>query len=188
MIYKTFKSNPNGTFSFQIESHLVLLKLLPVGSLGHMHVVDVLKAVDEFGHVATANGQANNGCETKSITTASPSTSVAPLIRSRGQHATTSPSTSVAPIIRGCGRSATTPQVVTSPEILAPILHASLQPEVPPYVSLILAPNRSKLSKWHGATSVGQVVNLYCLNLSFMQKLGYKVFLCSPFWLLAFSC
>ena len=56
------------------------------------------------------------------------------------------------------------------------------------HVSLILAPDRSKLSKRHGATSVGQVINLYCLNLYFMQKLDYELFLCSSFWSLAFSC
>ena len=42
-------------------------------------------------------------------------------------------------------------------------------------VSLTLALDRSKLSKRHGATSMGQVVNLYFLNLYFMQKLGYEV-------------
>ena len=86
MIYKTFKFDSNGTFFVQIESHLVLLKLLPVGSLGHMHVMDVLKVVDETSRVVVANGQANNGCETKSVATASPSTSAALIIRSHGQY------------------------------------------------------------------------------------------------------
>ena len=48
------------------------------------------------------------------------------------------------------------------------------------YVSIV-APDWSKLSGGHGATSVGQVINLYCLNLYFMQKLGYQLFFCSPF-------
>ncbi|KAK9990849.1 hypothetical protein SO802_025834 [Lithocarpus litseifolius] len=55
--------------------------------------------------------------------TASPSTSAA---RGRSRPATASPSTSAA---RGRGRRATTPRVVTSPEIRAPIPHASPQPE-----------------------------------------------------------
>ncbi|KAK9988590.1 hypothetical protein SO802_028829 [Lithocarpus litseifolius] len=58
--------------------------------------------------------------------TTSPSTSAA---RGRGQPATTSPSTSAA---RGHGRHATTLQVVTSPEIRAPIPHTSPQLEVTP--------------------------------------------------------
>ena len=86
MIYKTFKFNSNGTFSVQIESHLVLLKLLLVGSPGHMHVMDVLKAVDETSRVVVANGQANNRRETKSVATASPSTSMTLIIRSRGEY------------------------------------------------------------------------------------------------------
>ena len=96
-----------------------------------MHVVDVLKAVDELGRVIVANGQANNGRETKSIATASPRTSATLVIRGRGRHATTSPSPSTTPIIRGCGRRAATPRVVTSLEIPAPTSHASPQPEVP---------------------------------------------------------
>lgn len=90
-------------FPFQIESHLTLLKLLPVGSPGHMHVMDVLKAVDELGCVAVANGQANNGHETESVATANPSTSAAPVSRSHGRCVTASPSTSAKPIIRGRG-------------------------------------------------------------------------------------
>ncbi|KAK9989071.1 hypothetical protein SO802_029310 [Lithocarpus litseifolius] len=78
--------------------------------------------------------------------TITPSTSAAPLSTpTRGRHATASPSTSVArgrgrPAIaspstsaaKGCGRRATTPRVVTSPEIHAPIPHASPQPKVSP--------------------------------------------------------
>ena len=56
---------------------------------------------------------------------ASPSTSAAPVSRSHGWRAIASPSISVTPIIKGRGRRAATPQVVTSPQILAPILHAS---------------------------------------------------------------
>nr|POE54805.1 e3 ubiquitin-protein ligase rglg1 [Quercus suber] len=76
------------------------------------------------------------------LATASPSTSIArgrgrpvtaspsPIAaRGRGQPAIASPSTSAA---RGRGRCATTPRVVSSPEIPAPISHASPQPEVPP--------------------------------------------------------
>ena len=75
--------------------------------------MDVLKVVDELGRVAATNGQANNRHETESV-------------------ATTSPSTSVAVVIRGCGWHAATFWVVISPEIPAPPLHASPQPEVPP--------------------------------------------------------
>nr|POE62630.1 serine/threonine-protein phosphatase 7 long form like [Quercus suber] len=82
---------PHGEMSItlqdvEIESHLALLKLLPIGNPGHMHVVDVLKVVDELGRVAVANVQANNGCETELVATASPSTSAALIIRSRGRY------------------------------------------------------------------------------------------------------
>ena len=102
----------------------MLLKLLLVCSLGHKHVVDVLKVVDELGRVATTNGQANNRHETESVATANPSISIAP-VRSHGWHATTSPSTSAAPIIRGRGWRAATLRVVTSPQIPAPIPYVS---------------------------------------------------------------
>jgi len=65
-----------------------------------MHVVDVLKVVDELNRVTVANGQANNGHETKSVVIASPSTSATPVIRGHGRRATASPSTSTTP--RGC--------------------------------------------------------------------------------------
>ena len=65
-----------------------------------MHVVDALKAVDELGRVVAANGQANNGRETELVAIASPSTSVAPVIRGHGRRATVSLSPSAAPIIR----------------------------------------------------------------------------------------
>nr|POE67831.1 serine/threonine-protein phosphatase 7 long form like [Quercus suber] len=76
------------------------------------------------------------------LATASPSTSTArgrgrpvtaslspTAARGSGRPATASPSTSAA---RGRGRCATTPRVVSSPEIPAPIPHASPQSEVPP--------------------------------------------------------
>ena len=66
--------------------------------------------MDELGRVAAANGQANNGLETKLV-------------------ATTSSSMSTTPIIRGRGRCAATPQVVTSPKIPPPTPHASPQPK-----------------------------------------------------------
>lgn len=37
------------------------------------------------------------------------------------------------------------------------------------HVSLILAPDRSKLSKRHGATSVGQVVNHFISDVCFLS-------------------
>ena len=92
-----------------------------------------------LGGGPVANGQANNGHETESATTTTPSTSVAPVSTpTRGQRATASPSTSAArghgqpataspstSAARGRGRRATTPRVVTSPKIPAPIPHAS---------------------------------------------------------------
>ena len=80
---------------FQIESHLALLKMFPVGSPRHDHILGVLKAVAGLGSGPAANGQANNGHETKSVATATPSTSTAPLgTASPGRRATASPSTS----------------------------------------------------------------------------------------------
>ncbi|KAL0002314.1 hypothetical protein SO802_016095 [Lithocarpus litseifolius] len=130
----------------KIESHKALLEMLPVGSPGHDHIRRILKAMAGLGGGPAANGRENNGHETESATTATPSTSTAPqstpshgrcataslstsATRGRGQCATASPSTGAA---RGCGRHATTPWVVTSPDIPAPIPHASPQPEVPP--------------------------------------------------------
>ena len=130
---------------FQIESHLTLLEMLPVGSREHHHVRRVLNNVAGLGGGPVANGQTNNRYETESAATATPSTSATPVSTpTRGRLATASPSTSAArgcgwPAIaspstiaaRGHGWSATTPWVVTSPKIPAPIPHTSPQPEVP---------------------------------------------------------
>ena len=90
---------------FQIQSHLVLLEMLPKGSQAHNHIWRVLNGVVGLGGGPTANEQANNGHETEPIATASPSTSAAPIsTRTRGQRAIASPSTSAA---RGRGRPAT---------------------------------------------------------------------------------
>ena len=135
--------------------------MLPEGSLGHNHVRRVLNAIVGLGGGPTENGQANNGHETKSAAIATPSISITPLstpsrgwcataspstsvARGRGQCATTSPSTSAArgygwcataslstSAARGRGRYATTPRIITSLDIPASILHASLQLEVP---------------------------------------------------------
>ena len=104
------------------------------------------KYVVGLGGGPVVDGQANNGHDIESATIATLSTSVAPVstlthgrrvtaspspgaAKGRGRPATASPSISAA---RGRGWRATTPQVVTSPEILAPISHASPQPEVHP--------------------------------------------------------
>ena len=133
---------------FQIESHLALLEMLPVGNREHNHVRHVLNNAAGLGGGLAVNGQTNNGHETESAATATPSTSAAPVSTStHGRHATTSLSTSAA---RGCGRPATarpstsaargrgwrvtTLWVVTSPEIPAPIPQASPQPVVPPSI------------------------------------------------------
>ena len=113
--------------------------MLPEGSQAHNHVRRVLNNVAGLGGGPAANGQANNGHETKLAATATPSTSAAPVSTpTSGQRATTSPSTSAArgrsrpataspstSAVRGCGRRATTPRVVTSPEMPPPIPHAS---------------------------------------------------------------
>ena len=110
--------------------------MLPVGNREHNHVRHVLNNAAGLGGGLAVNGQTNNGHETESAATATPSTSAAPVSTStHGRHATTSLSTSAA---RGCGRPAiarpstsaargrgwrvTTLWVVTSPEIPAPIL------------------------------------------------------------------
>ncbi|KAK9998132.1 hypothetical protein SO802_017735 [Lithocarpus litseifolius] len=90
---------------FQIESHLAQLEMLPIGSREHNHVQRVLNNVVGLGSGPAANGEANNGQETESIATATPSTSAAPLSTpTRGWRATASLSTSVA---KSCGRPAT---------------------------------------------------------------------------------
>ena len=103
--------------------------MLPVDSQEHNHVWRVLNNVARLGGGPATNGQANNGHETESVATATPSTSVTPLITSScGQRATASTSTSA---VRDRGRHATNPQVVTSLEIPTPIPHTSFQLEVP---------------------------------------------------------
>ena len=95
--------------------------MLPVGNPGHNHVRCVLNAVVGFDGGPAANGQANNGHETKSVATTILSTSATPLSTSSlGRRATASPSKS-ASAARGRGLCATTPWVVTSPEIPTPI-------------------------------------------------------------------
>ena len=64
---------------FQIESHLVLLEMLPEGSRAHNHVRRVLNHVAGLGGGPAADGQPNNGHHPESSTTATPSTSVAPV-------------------------------------------------------------------------------------------------------------
>ena len=67
--------------------------MLPVGNPGHDHVWCVLNAVVGFDGGPIANGQANNGHETKSVATTTLSTSATPLSTSSlGQRATASPS------------------------------------------------------------------------------------------------
>ena len=120
--------------------------MLPVVNPRHYHVRCVLNVVVGLGGGPVANGQANNRHETESTTTTTPCTSTATLrtpslgwcatvnpspstAKGHGQRAIASRSTSV---VRGRGRRVTTPRVVTSPEIPAPISHASPQLEVPP--------------------------------------------------------
>ena len=107
---------------FQIESHLALLEMLPVGRQAHNHVRRILNGVAGLGGGPAADGQANNGHDTESTATTTPSTSAAPISTpTRGQRATASPSTSAArghgwpataspstSVARGCGRPATT--------------------------------------------------------------------------------
>nr|POF06095.1 hypothetical protein CFP56_38235 [Quercus suber] len=129
--------------------------MLPIGSREHNHVRCVLTNVAGLGGGPATNGRANNGHETESTATASPSTSTTPVstltcgrraiaspstsaVRGCGRPATASPSTSTT---RGRGQRATTPRVVTSPEIPAPIPHASPHPEtLPPMVDASLQP------------------------------------------------
>ena len=131
---------------FQIESHLALLEMLPEGSRAHNHVRRVLNHVAGLGGGPAADGQPNNGHHTESSTTATPSTSAAPVStptralrdttspsrsvgKGHGRPATSSPSTNAA---TGHGPHATTPRVVTTPSLLAPISHTSPQLEVHP--------------------------------------------------------
>ena len=89
----------------QIQSHLVLLEILPEGSQAHNHVRRVLNNVSGLSGGLAENGQANNGHEIELAATATPSTSAAPVSTpTRGQRAIASPSTSAA---RGRGRLAT---------------------------------------------------------------------------------
>ena len=162
MIHKCLKFDCTASFSVQIESHLVLLEMLPDGSRAHNHVRRVLNHVAGLGGSPAADGPPNNGHHPKSSTTATPSTSAAPVStptralrdtaspsrsagRGCGRPATASPSTGAprargwsgiaspstsAP--RGRGQPATTLQVVTTPSLSAPVLHAYPQFEVHP--------------------------------------------------------
>ena len=59
--------------------------MLPEGSQAHNHVRHVLNDVASLGGGPTANGQANNGHETETTATASPSISATPVsTRTRG--------------------------------------------------------------------------------------------------------
>ena len=82
---------------FQIESHLVLLEMLPIGSREHNHIWCVLNNVAGLGGGLAANGLANNGHETESAATVTPSTIVAPVSTpTHGRRATASSSISTA--------------------------------------------------------------------------------------------
>ena len=136
--------------------------MLPKGNQAHNHVWCVLNNVVGLGGGFAVDGQANNGHDTESVATATPSTSAAPVStptyglhaiaspstsagRGRGWPATASPSTG-APRDRGRpataspstsastgrGSRATTPRVVTTPSLPAPISRASPQPKVHP--------------------------------------------------------
>ncbi|XP_030938055.1 leucine-rich repeat extensin-like protein 5 isoform X2 [Quercus lobata] len=164
LVTRKYVNRNNAKLDIMIQSHLALLAMLPEGSEAHNHVRRVLNNVAGLGGGPAANGQANNGHETKPTATATPSTSVAPVsTRTRAQRAIASPSTSAArdygrPAIAipntsatrgrgmpataspstsaamGRGWRATTPRVVTSPEMPAPIPHSSSQPKVPPHI------------------------------------------------------
>ena len=60
---------------FQIESHLALLEMLPVGRQAHNHVRRILNGVAGLGGGPAADGQANNRHDTESTATATLSTS-----------------------------------------------------------------------------------------------------------------
>ena len=132
------------------------------GSRAHNHVRRVLNHVARLGGGLVAYGQPNNGHHPESSTTATPSTSAAPVStptralrdtaspsrsagRGRGRPATASPSTGApkgrgrsgiaspsTSAPRGRGQPATTPQVVATPSLSAPISHAYPQFEVHP--------------------------------------------------------
>ena len=129
--------------------------MLPVGSRAHNYVRRILNNVAGLGGGPAVDGQTNNGHDIESAATATPSTSATPVstptcgrrataslststTRGRSRFAIASPSTNAAMgrgrlaiaspstnTSRGRGRRATIPRVVTSPEIPAPILHAS---------------------------------------------------------------
>nr|POE56039.1 hypothetical protein CFP56_75263 [Quercus suber] len=78
--------------------------MLAEGSPRHNHVWCILNSVAGLGGGPVANGQANNGHETKLVAAATLNTSAIPLSTpSRGRHATASQSPSAA---RGCGQRA----------------------------------------------------------------------------------
>ena len=79
--------------------------MLPKGSRAHNHVRRVLNNVARLGGGPAADGQANNGHNTKLVATTTPSIRAAPVSTpTRGLCATASPSTSAG---RGCGQLAT---------------------------------------------------------------------------------
>ncbi|XP_075658821.1 serine/threonine-protein phosphatase 7 long form homolog [Castanea sativa] len=152
-VTRKYVDHNSAKLDISIESHLALLEMLLVGSRAHNHVRRVLNDLAGLGGGPARNGEANNGHETESADIATPSTSAAPVrtptcataARGHGRPATASPSTSATrghgrpattsrrtSAARGRGRCAITARVVSSPEIPAPIPHASLQPEVPP--------------------------------------------------------
>ncbi|KAK9989365.1 hypothetical protein SO802_029604 [Lithocarpus litseifolius] len=118
------KSRPSATALIHYREQLV--RMQPGQIMWQPYEVD-------FGHLpdfCVAGRDMWTAKETELAATATPSTSATLLIPpTRGRRATASPSTSAA---RGRGRPATTRGVVTSPEIPAPIWHATPQPEVHP--------------------------------------------------------
>ncbi|KAF3958777.1 hypothetical protein CMV_016349 [Castanea mollissima] len=77
-VTRKYVDRNSAKLDISIESHLALLEMLPVGSRAHNHVRRVLNDLAGLGGGPAANGEANNGHETESAATATPSTSAAP--------------------------------------------------------------------------------------------------------------
>lgn len=76
-----------------------------------------------------------------------------------------------------CERRSPTPAVLRSPPLTSPMTVAAPQEPNFAHVSIILAPDRSKLSKRHGATSVGQFAEMGYLPeamINYLALLGWN--------------
>ncbi|KAL0006724.1 hypothetical protein SO802_008226 [Lithocarpus litseifolius] len=119
-VTRRFIDVPSARLILMIEGYIRLLRRHPVGTEDHKDIIDVLKAMQEIGHVQPPIPEAPNeeAATPAAVATQRPST-------------TKSPSTSTAPAGRHSRPPIATPRVVPTPDPSPSTPHPSPSPTIP---------------------------------------------------------